>query len=307
MSRTIINYKNTKWTNLNLLYDIKKLASLFAGEVPVRFSRIGNSNINRLFRVDFKHKSVILKISPNWYNTSLYREKWCYERIKKLVNVPKVLFYLNSNNKLLPSHEILALEFINGRQLTKRNFLDNSINEGVASIFRAVHSLDTKKYGFLDANMQGKHTTWTDFLLDIENIDTPLCSKHVAKSDLKWLLDSMSSIETNGHHCLLYGDFKEDNFISKDNSIFAIDFQNCLSGIDLYDISIGVFNIRFLLKHLRTYVNVVSPNITHEVLLYSMRHAVTVILNSAASGDVKTLNFSKKRLKELKRAYSKIT
>ena len=307
MLNTIIDYKDTKWDNLNLLFNINKLINLFDGETPKAFSKIGNSSINRIFRVDLKYKSIVLKISPYWYTNSLYREKWCYKRIEKLIKVPKVIFYLDSHNKLLPNHEILGLEFINGKQLKKRDFTDLSINERIASIFKAVHNLSVSGYGFLDSGMHGKHNKWVDFLLDIENMNTRQYLKYVSKRDIAWLIDLLSSIETNGKHCLLYGDFKEDNFILKNNSIFAIDFQNCISGVDLYDIGIGVFNIPFILKNINLYIDQISPTVMREVILYSLRHAVTVIINSSASRDVNMLNFSKKRFKELKRIYLRIS
>ncbi|RKX91982.1 MAG: hypothetical protein DRP84_10750 [Spirochaetes bacterium] len=64
-------------------------------------------------------RNIVVKISPFWYNTSLCRKAWCYNRVSREteIKVPEVILYIDHKNDILLGHEILILQYIPGRVL----------------------------------------------------------------------------------------------------------------------------------------------------------------------------------------------
>lgn len=301
LKTTSIDYRDNNWGNVKLEKRIKALQQLCNNKKILRFTELKKSNINKIFKVDLADSSLILKISPKWYNKSLLREKWCYGKLGFKIKIPKAFFYLPASNPVFPTHEVLALEYIRGKQLKQADFSLRQINEKVSEIFMAVHSINSEGYGFLNRNFVGIHKSWIDFLLDIENIEVPLSKKYIKKEDVEWLKESLASIKINDSHSLLYGDFRPENFILCKNEIVALDFQNCISGMSLYDIGIGLFNIQRIYEYADLYWDRRLKSIEKTaMMLYATRHATTVMSHSLMTGDIAMANFARTRFYRLK-------
>jgi hypothetical protein len=301
---TFIDYRNNNWSNVNLGEKIRSLQRLCGNKKILNFTELKKSSINKIFKVDLENSSFILKISPKWYNRSLLRERWCYKKLSFRIKTPGVLFYLPASNAIFPTHEVLALEYVEGQQLKQSDFSSRLINEKVSDIFMAVHSINSKGYGFLNRNFVGMHKSWISFLLDIENINITISKKYIKEEDIKWLKKALADIKINDRRSILYGDFRPENFIKYKNEIVALDFQNCISGMNLYDLGIGLFNIQRIYKYAELYAHKkLEPIEKAAIVLYATRHAITVMAHSLMVGDTDVANFARNRFYKLKNLF----
>jgi hypothetical protein len=215
---------------------------------------------------------------------------------------------------IFPGHELLIIEFINGRLLKQSDFSDVTINKKLGAIYSQIWSIPMRGYGWLNEDFIGMHCTWIDFLVSIDNIELIIDNKTISKRELDWLINEFHKTSIRKFEpCLLHGDFKWTNFIANKDNIAVIDFQNCFSGHYLYDIGIGVFFQPLILSNLAYYLSEFN-NRNYElstqeyklIVLYGMRHAISVMGHRVAVNDKDGIKEAKSQYAMLKKIYQSI-
>jgi len=292
------------WNSLDTPRGLDKIAHSLGGKVAGS-TELGGK-ISKTIRLDMDDRSVVVKVSPLWFDHSLAREEWCYEKLRKESRVltPKVFEYFSSQNDIFPGHEILVREFIEGPTLGAIS-RDKALHRKVGNIYRQIHQVTTQGYGWMDEGFRGKKERWIDFLKDIDKVAVGIEHGLLKKSEYNWLLKEFgNTLDQNFAPRLLHGDFRWDNFILGSKGIVVIDFQNSFSGHDLYDYGIGVVYDPDLLKNLKYYLgDGVGKDIVRSVLLYGMRDAVGTAGFLASRGDMEYAKHFRMRFDDLKREY----
>ena len=209
-----------------------------------KIDRVDIGHVNQSFFLKTGGKKLFCKVSPLWYRRSLSRERWCIDRLRSQgLAVPEVVGLIGENNQVIPGHEILVLEYIEGEMVSRLPVIPCAVWQEIGAIYHSLHSFPMEGFGWLDDGFVGQKQTWLGFLLDIENLD--LCQ--TISPDLAavtgCLLAEFQRFDFSylRQGRLLYGDFNLDNFIlSPSGQVYALDFQNCFSGDPLYDFPLAI-------------------------------------------------------------------
>jgi aminoglycoside phosphotransferase (APT) family kinase protein len=301
-----IDYKDTRWKGLDFAKGGHKLASSL-GLSQYRLKMLQGSQLNKIIKISAAGRDLIAKISPHWYAGSLRRESWCYSKLRKRTNLrlSEVQLYLGPRNDAFPGHEVLVVDYVPGRVLTNSDFRFPEVNKKVAKVYKEMHKIGMRGFGFLGGDFSGVHSTWMGFLHDIENATIVMRAGYVRPSFYRWLYVELKRLPTPDKQCLLYGDFSPKNLILSDGGIVPIDFQNCFSGDGLYDLGIGVSRVREILPHLSYYsCSGVGMKEMRMILLYAIRDALTIISHKATVGDLFSIAEQKRKIVELERLYN---
>lgn len=309
--RKEINYQITGFNTIDKL-DLSKILVEIIPDKPKLFliEQIYEGNVNRNFKITCDEKKYFCKISPLWYNDSLLRESWALKLIKsKGCNVPSVIKYLNKKNNLIPGHEIMLLEYIEGSLLAGEKNISKFYKE-IINIYNLIHSVEIKRFGWLNNKFFGKNKSWKDFLLQIENEEKISRINKEWNDNLLFVRKEIINFIYNETYCgrLLYGDFNYYNFIiNTEKELISFDFQNCFSGDPLYDFGIILskdINFEKYLKFINTY-GYNNMCVDKTVLLYSLRHLLSMLAFYNESKNEERLSFIKDMFYEIKKRYEK--
>jgi len=311
-----IDYMNTGWEELgDIGSGINRIAQMLYKESITGYEQFRTGGVNVTCSFHTPNKRSILKISPKWFRYSLSKENWCLNRLKNESNarVPEALYYEGDENDYFPGHEILVVEYLDGRIPNSSDLSDPSFHEDLGEFYVNMHKLVVKRYGWLvpandnDAIVNdfiGTCDEWKQFLIDIDNIGVSLSSELVSSNEYRWLI---KQLQCRGGECLpalLHGDFRMDNVIIGQNGLFVIDFQNCFSGDSLYDIGIGVQVYPQLIPFIGSYSELeLTDNDIAKILLYAMRYSFSVLGYAATRKEFNLAKTYKNRFNELREMY----
>ncbi|MFH1610916.1 MAG: aminoglycoside phosphotransferase family protein [Patescibacteria group bacterium] len=306
-----IKYKKTGFDEINEIdFAINLRNFLLLGCSKVTIKRIYHGSVNRNFKIITNKETYFCKVGPLWYEGSLHRESWALKTIRQIgCNVPNIIMYLNKTNKVLPGHEVLLLEYVDGELLANKDNMKNYYSKIIA-LYNSIHSISMEKYGWLDERFIGKNKNWLDFLLQIENEKTINQLGSVWKDNLSFVRNKIKNCnygDVSGK--LLYGDFNYYNFIvNKEDNVVAFDFQNCFSGDPLYDVGI-IFakdsNFEKYLHYFNTFDFVYKEDKRKLIFLYSLRCLFSMISFYATTKNQERISFAKNRFIEIRRLYDK--
>ncbi len=194
-------------------------------------------------------EAVIVRVSHEEYE-AFGKEKWAIEQCQKVgVPVPKVLLVedVRTDGKF---RSICILEKLKGEPLMER-VRDDSIDKQnrdtilkeTGKLLSKIHSVKTKKFGWLDENGCGHQDSWTEFILK-RTKDTKRYKEVAAKINLDpSLIDRAAEILTQHQDVysqveprLLHGDLGfEHIFVDGSNITGIIDWGNAASGDPIHD------------------------------------------------------------------------
>ncbi len=303
---SLIDYTNNGWEKIDIEKNLDKLAKACGGEKVTRYFEFKKGYLNKVFFVKISGKELVFKISPLWNNTGLAREYWCYKKLEKQkigMEIPNILSYHPAKNEFFPGHEILIMEYVSGRPITKKDLAKGSIHKKLGLAIRGIHTISMERYGWLNKNFTGTHSSWKSFLQNIDNLEVTKKAGVLPQKDLKELIENL------GKECpldfkpnLLYGDLGETNIIiNQKNEPVLVDFQNCFSGHNLYDLGIGLFFIPQIFDNLNHYTETkITEKKKKQIVLYAMRHAVSVLGHRILIKDKKKMVQAVKRFYTLK-------
>ena len=303
-----INYTNEGWEKVNIESKLSKLAQLCAEKTIVNYSELKGGFLSKVLLLETLNKKVVVKISPFWNNTGLAREYWCYKQLitkKPSIKIARVFSYTSARNSIFPGHEILILEYIPGHLITHSELERSNMHKKIGSILKKIHEIPMQGYGWLNKTFTGMHQSWIDFLVKIDNLEITRKSQVLSSQDLDWLITNLKR-ECDINFCprLLYGDLEKSNIIVNSRSLVFIDFQNCFSGHDLYDVGIGLFFIPQILRNLRHYLrDKITKQNKKQIILYAMRHALSALGHRVTVKDKKGVRKAVRRFHELKKLY----
>ncbi len=240
-------------------------------------SRVDIGHVNQSFFLKAGDRKLFCKISPLWYRRSLSREKWCIDRLRSQgLAVPEVIGLIGEDNRGVPGHAILVLEYIEGEMVSHLPGISETVWEKIGAIYHEIHSFPMEGFGWLDDSFVGQKETWLDFLLDIENLDLCRSISPSMVTAVDRLLAEFRRVDFSAltRGSLLYGDFNLDNFIlSPSGQVYALDFQNCFSGDPLYDFPLAI-------DRYPSYVNLIGRLDSGQerlLELYTLRYLLTRI------------------------------
>lgn len=295
------------WNSLDIPKGVDKIARSLGGMVAGS-AELGGGKISKTMKLDMGDRSVVVKISPLWFDHSLARERWCYEKLKETgVLTPKVFEYFPSQNDIFPGHEIIVREFVEGPLLSEVQ-RDAALHKNIGDVYRRIHSIPLRGYGWLDESFNGKKGRWIDFLKDVDKAEVGIEYGMVKRSEYGWLLGEFDRrLDREFAPKLLHADFRWENFVLGPKGIVAIDFQNAFSGHELYDYGIGAVYDPGMTKNLKYYFGQgIGEDVIRPVLLYGMRDAVGTAGFLASRGDIEYAKYFRNRFDDLKREYDSL-
>jgi len=306
-----VQYKKTGFDKIDAIdFGVNLKRILPPNYQDIIVERIYHGNVNRNFKVISGHGSFFCKVAPLWYEGSLFREAWALKKLKQIgCNVPRVIGSFDKNNNAFAGHEIILLEYIEGKLVSDKKNVKDYYSQ-IIDLYNLVHSIKMKKYGWLDKNFVGENETWFDFLMQIENEKSINSLGNDWKKNLSFVRVELENIDCiNSIKRLLYGDFNYSNFIvNSENKIVALDFQNCFSGDPLYDVGM-IFskdnNFENRLSDFKIFNKPYTENDKKLIFLYSLRHLLSMLVFYIASNNEERILFAKKRFIEIKNLYEK--
>lgn len=266
--------------------------------------------LNKVCHLTGKNRDFVIKISPEWNNRGLDRERWCYELVQRMtkLRIAKLFGYQNANNDIFPGHEILAMEYIPGQNLTHVDMTRRSINIFISHILEQIHSIKgIEGYGWLNNSFSGEHHDWHAFIKDLDNIDAVIESGLIPLSNIELVMEHLldeapSDFETS----FLFGDLNKSNLIlaeEKRDLVVPVDFQNCFVGDPLYDIGIALFFNPEINRYLDEYLPDKSTAIRKRVILYALRHTLSVLGHRIIVKKHKSIKLAIDRFEKLRADY----
>jgi len=306
-----IDYNHTGWENVVLEENLDKLNNLFSSGKILNYSELTGGSLNKVYKLDLSSgNSLVAKISPLWYNSSLLREAWCYMKIKSItdVNVPEVISYTKSENPIFPGHEILITKYIPNRHMSNDEFLTEQTQKKMGKIIKKIHSIPMKRYGWLKDNFSGMYENWFDFLYTIDNIDLSVKSGYIEKEEKEWLLEVMSEeLNFSFEPRLIHSDFRIENIIVKNSDFYVIDFQNSFSGDPDYDLGASIYRNTGLINFIHYYTKrQLNKKILKNILIYALRHNLTIIGSYVSVENLEKLKISRETFDRLKEMYMRL-
>jgi len=309
-----VNYTNTGWDKIDI---IQKLPELIMGaginEKITNYAELRGGYFNKVIMVETASTKNVVKISPLWNKGGLTRENFAYSNLKnksgELFKLAKIYSFMPDSNTIIPGHAILIIEYIDGREPIGNELDSENFHEKIKTFLDSIHDIPTKEYGWFDQKLIGKNSSWHDFLINIDNLSITLNSKLLSKNNIDWVLNKLvSECTDNFEPVLLYGDLKQENILIKNGSLYIIDFENCFSGHQYYDIGIGLFFISQIWKYLHVYLKgVKQKEVKKQIILYAMRHAISCLGHRINIGDVKEIKVAIKKFFELKKIYENLS
>jgi len=305
-----IDYTNTGWEKINIgekLPELIKSAGI-DGEI-LNYIELSGGYFNKVIMTETASEKSVVKISPLWNKGGLARENFAYSNLKnksgELFKLPKIYSYVSEDNKIIPDHEALIREYIEGKKPTDNELDSEKFHEKIAFSLDSIHSVPMKGYGWLNKELTGKNNSWHDFLTSIDNLDTTINSGLLQKNDIDWVINKLiNECDNDFDPVLLYGDLKPENILIKNGDIYLIDFENCFSGHKYYDIGIGLSFIPQIWKHLNIYLKEAEQKkAKKQIILYAMRHAISCLGHRINIGDRNESTVATKRFFELKKLY----
>lgn len=277
---------------------VQSILEAVLGEEITSLELEKRGSVNKTEIVTTKENKYFCKIAPSWYKGSLERERWCLDLLrKKRQNVPQVVKLIIQDDI-----EILLMEYLEGNTFSNCDRRTLYFND-ILDIYKVIHSVEMKKFGWLNSAMVGLKSTWKSFLLDIENLPTLESSSYWSKKT-NFVLSEIEKYSFNFvEPVLLYGDYNRDNFICKDEKIYALDFQNCFSGDYLYDYGI-IFS-----KESRLQKEILTDLKSEEIVilyLYSLRHLLSMTSYALINKNYSRLNFIRSKFNLIEEAYEGI-
>jgi len=298
----LIDYTNTGFEKIVFDGKLTPLAKLCKMQKIIDIEELFGGTFNKVYKIQFPSGNAVLKISPLWSQNGLLRESWCIRQIQTgtSLRIPNILAYCSKDNDIFPGHELLIIEFIPGRLIQQSDFCELELNRKINRIYRQLHTVLMKGFGWLDDTFVGMYPAWSAFLKNIDNIELTLNSHIIDDNELKWFIEQFTNTKPAIFEpCLLHGDFKWSNFILCGSEIVPIDFQNCYSGDYLYDIGIGLFFHPQMLPYINLYTD--DDNDAKTVILYGMRHAISAIGHRISVHDSDGVQEAIIRYQELKK------
>lgn len=307
-----IDYKNEHWDDLNMETGLRGLASLCGEKDFSGFSELTGGLLNKVFLLYARGRKVVAKISPLWNQGGLAREVWCYQQIQNETSfkTAKVFSFTQAENSVFPGHEIVLMEYLPGHLLTSEELRKEKTREQIALMLNEIHRIPMKGYGWLKTDFSGIHSTWSEFLANIDNLRTTERSGVLPPEDLRWLTNELAeTCNFDSQACLLHGDLRKENIIINGEELSLIDFQNCFAGHALYDVGIALFFDPTLSANLAPFVpdQIVTRKDLLTILLYAARHAVSTLGHRVCVEDTEGIVEAKRRFSQLKNLYSEMT
>jgi len=306
-----VQYKKTGFSQLDKInIKIRLKNFILPNSSIVSVERIYSGNVNRNFKIITEQGDFFCKIAPLWYSHSLRREAWALKHLKRIgCYVPNVIRYFDADNKVIPGHEILILEYIDGVILAEIQ-RKNKFYKKIIDLYNNIHSVKLKRYGWLNKSFIGSNKAWKDFLLKIENEESIRKISDAWSKNVDFVQREINNFSYNiKSGRLLYGDFNYYNFIiNQKNVLIAFDFQNCFSGDPLYDVGMILSkDIGFLkyLHHFSGFNPVNRENTRKIVFLYGLRHLLSMLSFYIDTDNKERILFINKRFLAIKKIYEK--
>lgn len=308
-----IDYTNTGWEKININDKLPELLEMLEIKDKIdNCTELSGGYFNKVIVVETKSNRNVIKVSPLWNKGGLARENFVYSNLQNKLNksfkLPKILSYIPNDNRIIPNHEILINEFIDGHKPTDDELGSKEFHRKISSFLDSIHDTPMNGYGWLDEKFIGKNDFWQSFLTNIDNFNLTINNGSLSEKDISWLIDRLTrECDNDFRSVLLYGDLKPENILIRNGDIYIIDFKNCFSGHQYYDTGIGLFFIPQIWGHIKIYLkDADQKNARKQIVLYAMRHAVSCLGHRINIGNKSESDIAIKRFFELKNLYKKI-
>lgn len=213
------------WERQSPIYNLSlNEAGIILGEEVVKLEPVNIGLRNSNYKVSTKNNTYFLRISKGYQN-----EVAAFNLIKDEINMPKLLYMRNQNDK-----KYLVYEYIEAESLQTKDINLNIVIQCAKSLSVIHNHTVNDEFIKLDYPPFEK---WYDLFLDNKNCSERLGDKIVF--EIKEMLKKRYKdiIEINKYNSLIHGDFKLSNLmIDKYNKVYITDFEFCNYGHILADI-----------------------------------------------------------------------
>lgn len=188
----------------------------------LKVMRLGNSNINNVYKISFENRDYVLRIS-NYDNRF---ESAVLKQLKtENINCPNIIETFSTDNKY-----IIICDYINGQCPEE---IDMLTMEKLILEVKKLHKIKFKYENGENINCENidKLKEYYNVAIESEylNKDKDFISDCIRRVDDKLRLDTLS---TN----IVHSDIKSENIMVDDNEVYLIDFGNAYIGNRLIDI-----------------------------------------------------------------------
>ncbi len=188
----------------------------------LKVMRLGNSNINNVYKISFENRDYVLRIS-NYDNRF---ESAVLKQLKtENINCPNIIETFSTDNKY-----IIICDYINGQCPEE---IDMLTMEKLILEVKKLHKIKFKYENGENINCENidKLKEYYNVAIESEylNKDKDFISDCIRRVDDKLRLDTLS---TN----IVHSDIKPENIMVDDNEVYLIDFGNAYIGNRLIDI-----------------------------------------------------------------------
>lgn len=194
---------------------------------------------HKVYIAESDKKDVVIRIPINEKN-KLFAQAWAFKEWFKLgIPVPKILVM---NNKYLIEERVY------GTDMDETDLNSNqrkSIYSELGKYAKKMHSIKTKKFGYIVKEFEGETNSWHDWIYDdfSSNLNELQKANIVDKNLLnksKEFIDKQKGFLNNVEPRLLHGDLTPKNLIIKNGKLSGIiDASDSISGDPYYDIAIA--------------------------------------------------------------------
>lgn len=184
--------------------------------------RLGNSNINNVYKISFENRDYVLRISN--YDNSF--ESAILKRLKtENINCPNIIETFSTDNKY-----VMICDYINGQCSEE---IDMLTMKNLISEVKKLHNVKFEYEKNENVNCESIDKLKEYYNVAIKskylNEDKDFISNCIKRVDDKLKLDTLS---TN----IVHSDIKSENIIVNDSDVYLIDFGNAYIGNRLIDI-----------------------------------------------------------------------
>lgn len=188
----------------------------------LKVMRLGNSNINNVYKISFENRDYVLRIS-NYDNRF---ESAVLKQLKtENINCPNIIETFSTDNKY-----IMICDYINGQCPDEIDML--TMDKLILEV-KKLHKIKFKYENDENINCESidKLKEYYNVAIESEylNKDKDFISDCIRRVDDKLRLDTLS---TN----IVHSDIKPENIMVDDNEVYLIDFGNAYIGNRLIDI-----------------------------------------------------------------------
>ena len=206
-----IDYTDQGWENIDFREKTVELLGIDKSKIK-QFSELEGGFFNKVLLVETEANKLVIKISPHWNKHGLLRENFVNGRLKDRpgsFRKPEILSFTPPENAILPGHNIIVMEYIDGRSISEGELNAVDMHRKFSSFLNAVHEIPVQGYGWLNENLNGSDETWQDFLLNIDNLQLTKKSNLLSVESLDRLKNDLSrECREDYPPKLLYGDLK---------------------------------------------------------------------------------------------------